>query len=127
MAFDTDRGGYTKHKHTHSNQHLSQAANAERRDGRTFADFDALHGLVVHRAGAGLEQLVALDAQIVHLRALDAERDELLHHVVHDFRRGLLVRGVFMIMVRAVRERTRVDEDGPKSRDTRSARLSRPP
>ena len=59
---------------------------------RTLADLDALDWLVVHRAGALLDELVALDAEVVDLRALDGERDELLQHVVHDLRCGLFVK-----------------------------------
>ena len=60
--------------------------------GRTLADLHALDGLVVHRAGALLDELVALDAQVEHLRAVHGEADELLHHIVHDFRRSLFQR-----------------------------------
>ena len=56
---------------------------------RTLADLHALDGLVVHRAGARLDELVALDAQVEHLRALYSERHKLLQHIVHNVGRGL--------------------------------------
>ena len=57
--------------------------------GCTLVHFNALNGFIVHRRGAGLDELVALDAQIDNLCTLNRQLDELLHHIVHDLRCGL--------------------------------------
>lgn len=56
---------------------------------RTFADFYALHRLVVHCPGPLLDQFVALDTNVKDLRPLDGELNELFHHIVDDVSRSL--------------------------------------
>jgi hypothetical protein len=56
----------------------------------TLSHLDALHGLIVDRAGALLEELVSLDAQVKHLCAIDRQLDDLLHHNIDDVRRSLV-------------------------------------
>ena len=59
------------------------------RGARTLGDLDALDGFVVHSASALLDELVALEADVEDLGALDRELDELLHRGTDDVRRGL--------------------------------------
>lgn len=61
----------------------------EKRAGLTLRDPHALDRLAVHRAGARLEKLVALEAEIDHLRALDTQLDELFRDLVDDVGRRL--------------------------------------
>ena len=56
---------------------------------RTLLDLDTLDRLVVHRAGALLDELVALNADVEDLRALRAEPNELFHRNMDDIRGSL--------------------------------------
>lgn len=55
----------------------------------TFLYFDTFDGFVVNGAGAFLEELVPLDTDIEHFRALDAKINQLLDHLVHNICRSL--------------------------------------
>ena len=56
---------------------------------RTLRHLHALDGLVIHGAGALLDELVSLEADIEDLGALDGKLDELLHRRIDDVCRGL--------------------------------------
>ena len=51
---------------------------------RTLRDLYALDRLVMYRASALLDELVALNADVEDLRALHAKVDELLHRRIDD-------------------------------------------
>ena len=58
-------------------------------DKRTLGDLRAFKDFVVDGTGALLDELVALNADVEDLGALDAKLDELLHRRIDNISRGL--------------------------------------
>lgn len=56
---------------------------------RTLGDLGAFKDFVVNGTSALLDELVALNADVEDLGALDAKLDELLHRGIDDVGRGL--------------------------------------
>ncbi len=76
-------------KRGNSKKKINQNRSWRRRTARTFGDFDPFDGLVVHRAGALFDELVAFDTEIEDICALHAELDEPFHRDVDNVGRSL--------------------------------------
>lgn len=77
---------------TEKDGEVQQNARAREKDAHTLANSHTLHGLVIHGAGTLLEEFVPLDANVEHLRALNAESHKFFHDHIDDVRGRLIPR-----------------------------------